>query len=135
MEKCALEKCALTEEPLFRSVNRHGKLQAGRQSDRAVAPAFFLNYQGGRLSARSIDNLMDRVGDEAGVEVPAHVLRHTFATNSIRGGQDLVLVAEMTGHARWRRFAATACRRTRIWRRRLRACRQTIKTANRTTDK
>lgn len=66
----------------------------------AVSPAFFLNYQGGRLSTRSIDSLMDRLGDEAGVALSAHVLRHTFATNLIRGGHDLVLVAEMTGHAR-----------------------------------
>lgn len=32
-----LEKCGLTEGPLFRSVTRHGKLQLGRLSDRAVA--------------------------------------------------------------------------------------------------
>ena len=28
------------------------------------------------------------------------MLRHTFTTNLIRAGQDLVLVAELTGHAR-----------------------------------
>ncbi|HXG23905.1 MAG TPA: tyrosine-type recombinase/integrase [Chthonomonadales bacterium] len=65
----------------------------------ALQPVF-VNPRGGRLTTRSVDLLMDRLGEEAGVEVSAHVLRHTFATNLIRKGHDLVLVAELTGHAR-----------------------------------
>jgi site-specific recombinase XerD len=30
----------------------------------------------------------------------AHVLRHTFGTTLVRGGADLVLVAELMGHRR-----------------------------------
>jgi len=61
----------------------------------------FVSYQGTRLSTRSMDKLMDHLGQEAAIEgLSAHVLRHTFTTNLIRGGQDLVLVAELTGHAR-----------------------------------
>ena len=33
-------------------------------------------------------------------ETTAHVLRHTFGTTLVRGGADLVLVAELMGHAR-----------------------------------
>jgi integrase len=38
----------------------------------------------------------------AGLEdaTTAHVGRHTFVTRSIRGGEDLVTVAELAGHAR-----------------------------------
>ena len=61
----------------------------------------FTNYQGNRLSTRSIDTLMDELGAEAKIEnLTAHVLHHTFTTNLIRGGSDIVLVAELTGHAR-----------------------------------
>jgi integrase/recombinase XerC len=70
------------------------------QWGQTLCPAFFLNYQGQRLSARSIDKLMDRLAEDAHIELTAHILRHTFATNLIRQGNDLVLVAEITGHAR-----------------------------------
>jgi integrase/recombinase XerC len=61
----------------------------------------FVSYQGKRLSVRSIDKLMDQLGVDAAIEgLSAHVLRHTFTTNLIRAGHDLVLVAELTGHAR-----------------------------------
>ena len=66
-----------------------------------VGEPCFVSYQGGRLSTRWIDKLMDRLGAEAAIEgLSAHVLRHTFTTNLMRAGQDIVLVAELTGHAR-----------------------------------
>jgi len=39
------------------------------------------------------------------------VLRHTCITKLVRGGNDVVLVAEIAGTADWRPRAATACRR------------------------
>ena len=45
---------------------------------------------------------MTPIATRAGLddEITAHVLRHTFATTLVRGGTDLVIVAEMLGHAR-----------------------------------
>ena len=44
---------------------------------------------------------MDKLGQEAAAEpLPAQVLRHTFTTNLVHSGEDIVLVAELTGHAR-----------------------------------
>jgi site-specific recombinase XerD len=63
-------------------------------------PSFFLNRQGQRLSQRSIDLLLRKLGQEANVTLSAHTLRHTCLTNLVRKGIDLVLVAEIAGHRR-----------------------------------
>lgn len=79
---------------------RREKWGQSEQGGGTDAPCF-VSYQGTRLSTRSVDKLMDRLGEEAAIEgLSAHVLRHTFTTNLIRSGQDIVLVAELTGHAR-----------------------------------
>jgi site-specific recombinase XerD len=42
------------------------------------------------------------IAEHAGLEedTTAHIGRHTFATTLIRGGTDLVVVADLLGHAR-----------------------------------
>jgi len=42
------------------------------------------------------------IGQGAGLEddITAHIGRHTFVTALIRGGEDLVTVAEIVGHSR-----------------------------------
>jgi integrase/recombinase XerC len=62
--------------------------------------ALFLNRQGQRLSSRSIDLVLRRVGEEAGLTLSAHTLRHTCLTALVRQGTDLMLVAEIAGHKR-----------------------------------
>ncbi|GAA0966994.1 hypothetical protein GCM10009555_010090 [Acrocarpospora macrocephala] len=72
----------------------------------ADTPALFLNRRGGRLSARAVDQLMDELAadadilDDAGALALSHILRHTLATNLLRAGVDIVVVAELLGHTR-----------------------------------
>jgi len=43
--------------------------------------AFFLGRGGRRLSKRSVDDVVRGLGNDAGVTLSAHLLRHTFLTN------------------------------------------------------
>ena len=62
--------------------------------------ALFVGPQGRRLTPRSVDRVVRGVAARAGLELSAHLLRHTCVTNLVRGGSDLVLVAELAGHRR-----------------------------------
>lgn len=60
----------------------------------------FVSRGGTRLSARAADASVRRVARDAGLVLSAHVLRHTCLTNLVRQGEDLVMVAEIAGHAK-----------------------------------
>jgi site-specific recombinase XerC len=70
----------------------------GATSERAL----FLSRRNGRLTARAASDVFAAIATHAGLEdaTTAHVGRHTFVTRLIRGGEDLVTVAELAGHAR-----------------------------------
>jgi len=95
------ERIVVLGEPAVRALTTY--LNDGRlkllKGDRAVS-ALFLNRSGGRLSARSVQKILDKYSTMAGLdkEVTPHVLRHTFATHLLDGGADLRTVQELLGH-------------------------------------
>jgi integrase/recombinase XerC len=72
----------------------------------AATPALLLNARGGRISDRYAREIIEGLGQLAGLDAERsepfgpHVLRHTFGTQLVRGGVDLVTVAELMGDAR-----------------------------------
>lgn len=73
--------------------------------------ALWLNRRGGRLSVRSVNTIVRELATAAGLvhdagpeagkaRVHPHTLRHTFGTQLLRNGVDVVTVADLMGHAK-----------------------------------
>ena len=50
------------------------------------------------LSIKAIQKKMERYGQAAGVEASCHSLRHTFASNLLEEGAEVVSIKEFLGH-------------------------------------
>lgn len=60
----------------------------------------FVNQKGRPITSRSIQNICEKAGIDAGLDIHVHphMIRHSFATHLLDNGADLRVVQELLGH-------------------------------------
>lgn len=58
----------------------------------------FVNYKGEKITPRSVEKIIKKLGELNGLNLHPHMLRHTFATELLNKGADIRLIQELLGH-------------------------------------
>lgn len=98
--KGSKERVVLLGNPAVESLDLYMR-SARPHLEKDDSSALFLNRYGGRLSRRSVEEIVRRYATLASTrpDVHVHTLRHTFATHLMEGGADLRVVQELLGHS------------------------------------